>query len=145
MKGGRPTPTVLKMLRGNPGKRALNRLEPQPGELSEDLPDCLQSDESRAEWARTIVPAIQIGQVTETDRALAIAHCELWGEWRDEVAEARKVEGPSAARSMAAKTLNLLVKVDAELGLSPASRSRVRAIPKQPANPLDKFTSRRRA
>ncbi len=30
MPGPRPTPTYLKLLRGNPGKRKLNKREPQP-------------------------------------------------------------------------------------------------------------------
>ena len=30
MPGPRPTPNYLKLLRGNPGKRKLNKHEPQP-------------------------------------------------------------------------------------------------------------------
>lgn len=156
MRGRKPVPTVLKMIRGNPGKRDLNTHEPQAGELSMACPPELLEAEAQQEWVRTIVPAILIGQITETDRVLAIAHCELWSTWRSQLADAarhphvvavgeHKHPMPNPARGMANKTLGMLVKVDSELGLSPASRSRVTAIPKSSANPLDRFTSRRRA
>jgi hypothetical protein len=50
---------------------------------------------------------------------------------------------PNPARVMANKTLLLLAKVDAELGLSPTARTRVQVSGRlQPGNPLDRFLSR---
>lgn len=137
MRGRKPTPTVVRFLRNNPGKRRINREEPTPNELSTGWPDELSGDEvARAEWTRTIVPLIDIGQITAADRAFAIAHCELWSTWRSQVLEASKhphvVKAgssnhpiPNPARGMANKTMQLLAKVDSELGLTPSSRSRV--------------------
>ena len=34
MKGRKPTPTYLKLLKGNPGKRSLNKHEPKPALLN---------------------------------------------------------------------------------------------------------------
>lgn len=151
MRGAKPTPTVLKVLRGNPGRRPLNSREPQPGALSPVTPRELTDADARREWRRTIVPAIAIGQVTAADRVVAIAHCELWATWRSQLIAAAKdghVVGvgkrshpmPNTARVMANKTLQLLVKIDAELGLSPTSRSRVHvSTPTTEVNPLDRF------
>jgi len=136
MRGRKPTPTNLKLLRGNPGKRAINRLEPKARPLSAECPEELLTDEQRDEWARTIAPAIAIGQITRNDRALAIAHCDLWANYRAQLVEAAKLPPvvavgpqkhpmPNPARVMSNKTLQLLVRVDAELGLTPSSRSRV--------------------
>jgi P27 family predicted phage terminase small subunit len=136
MRGRKPTPTVLRVLRGNPSKRPMNTNEPKPDPLSDEYPDELQDTEARDEWTRTIVPAIEIGQITAADRVFAIAHCELWATWRSQLAEAAKHPHvvavghnkhpmPNPARTMSNKTLQLLAKVDAELGLTPVSRSRV--------------------
>jgi P27 family predicted phage terminase small subunit len=109
---------------------------------------------AHAEWVRGIVPAIELGQITTADRTLAIAHCELWATWRSQLADAsqhahviaagpNKYPMPNPARVMANKTLLLLAKVDAELGLSPTARTRVQVSGRlQPGNPLDRFLSR---
>lgn len=138
MRGRKPTPTALRVLRGNPGKRKFNREEPQPDELSTACPDQITDPEARKEWDARIVPAIETGQITSADFVFAVAHCELWATWQDQIAEAalhaHVVKGgkseypmPNPARGMSHKTLMLLAKVDAELGFSPTSRSRVTA------------------
>jgi P27 family predicted phage terminase small subunit len=137
MRGRKPIPTVLKLLRGNPGKRAINRREPRPGPLTAEVPAELTDEVARAEWTRTIVPAIATGQITAADRGVAILHCRLWADWWGMLAEAatignhiihtslKKYPIPNPARGMANTTLGYLLKVDMELGLSPVSRSRV--------------------
>jgi P27 family predicted phage terminase small subunit len=136
MRGRKPVPTVLKLLRGNPGKRALNRLEPKPARLDPECPAELTDADARGEWVRSIEPAIVLNQITGADRVLAIAHCELWATWRSQLSDASRhahvvAAGkhqhpiPNPARRMANQTLQLLVKVDSELGLTPASRSRI--------------------
>jgi P27 family predicted phage terminase small subunit len=137
MRGRKPKPTVLKLLNGNPGKRPLNDHEPKPGHLTEDIPPELDKTDAKEEWQRTIVPAIRRGQITAADRVFAIAHCDLWATWRSQLADASRHAHvvavgpnqhpmPNPARGMANKTFLLLAKVDAELGLTPSSRSRVR-------------------
>lgn len=136
MRGRKPTPTVLRMLRNNPGKRAINREEPEPEKLSKACPDELSDSVAQKEWKRTIVPAIERGQITAADVVMSIAHCELWSTWRSQLAAAakhahviavgpNKYPAPNPARGMANKTFQLLKSVDAELGLTPSSRSRV--------------------
>jgi P27 family predicted phage terminase small subunit len=136
MRGRKPKPTVLKLLTGNPGKRRLNEYEPKPDPLTTDCPSELTEPDAISEWQRTIVPAITRGQITSADRVFAIAHCHLWATWRSQLADAaqhahvvavgpNKHPTPNPARGMANKTFLLLAKVDAELGLTPTSRSRV--------------------
>jgi P27 family predicted phage terminase small subunit len=136
MRGRKPTPSVLRFLRNNPGKRPMNKNEPQPDPMPVSVPEELDKELARAEWKRTIIPAIERGQITSGDRAHAIAHCCLWEQWRSQSAEADKHPHivavgpnkhpiPNPARGMANKTLMMLTKIDAELGLTPSSRSRV--------------------
>lgn len=135
-RGPKHTPTVLKLLRGNPGQRPINLDEPQPDPLEVDCPAELVDLMARAEWTRAIVPAIGIGQITSADRTLAIAHCELWATWQSQLTEAarhphvvatgkHKYPLPNPARVMANKTLHLLATVDEKLGFSPTSRCKV--------------------
>lgn len=158
MRGPKPIPTLIKLARGNPGKRKLNRREPKPGPLDPTPPVELLDDAAKAEWTRTIAPAIATGQITAADRSMAIAHCDLWAVWRSQLAEAArdphvKPAGPndypmaSPVRAMAHRTFTLLIRVDAELGLTPTSRSRV-TVPggvkaADPADDDDRFFKRR--
>lgn len=149
MRGRKPKATVLKLLDGNPGRRPLNLDEPHPDNLEEACPDELLDPIARAEWDRAIVPAIRIGQITSADRPLAIAHCELWAARRSQLLEAKphpnivaagknKYPMPNPALTMASKTLHLLLKVDAELGFSPTSRSRVKVKNRSPKPTIEK-------
>jgi P27 family predicted phage terminase small subunit len=144
----------MRMITGNPGGRPYNTAEPIHVPLDVACPMELDDPVAQAEWHRGIVPAIELGQITTADRTLAIAHCELWATWRSQLAAAskhahviaagvNKYPMPNPARVMANKTLTLLAKVDAELGLSPTSRTRVQVNGRlAPGNPLDRFLTR---
>jgi P27 family predicted phage terminase small subunit len=136
MRGPKPTPTALRVLRGNPSRRPFNGDEPTPADLDAAIPDEIVDKVARAEWTRAIVPAIAIGHITAADRTLAIAHCELWATWQSQLRDAAKSPHvgaagrskypmPNQARIMSNKTLTLLAAIDEKLGFSPTSRSRV--------------------
>jgi P27 family predicted phage terminase small subunit len=149
MRGRKPTVSVLKVLRGNPGRRPLNPDEPQPHALDETCPPELGQPVEQAEWERGIVPAIRIGQITAADRTLAVAHCVQWALWQSLVAEAARhphviaagknqYPMPNPAQVLANKTLLILTGIDEKLGFSPTSRSRVVAPPRPAANAADR-------
>lgn len=138
MRGRKPTPTVIRIARGNPGHRPINTDEPKPAAMDEVCPEELIDPDEQFEWGRTIVPAIRTGQITSADRVFAIAHCHFWATWRSQLADAakhahivavgkHKYPTHNPARIMANKTFLILAKVDAELGLTPSSRPRVKA------------------
>lgn len=148
MRGRKPQPTALKVLRGNPGKRPINRDEPTPPPLDRRVPADLgdDDDEARREWRRTIAPAIGTGQITSADRAMAVAHCLLWSTWRSQLADAAlHPHASNPSRLGANKTFALLVRVDAELGLTPSARSRVKvAAAREQVDPVEtRFFTRR--
>ena len=91
MAGRRPKPTALKALQGNPGKRPLNRHEPQPG----GLPKCPKhlDGQARKEWKRISRELIACGLLTEVDRAALAAYCVAWSRWIDAEANVRKFGG----------------------------------------------------
>lgn len=145
MRGRKPKPTVVKILQHNPGNRPLNPNEPEPAALDPAVPAELDDPLASEEWTRVIVPAIAIGHVTSADRVLAIAHCQLWATWQSQKTEAAQQPHtvlspnnypvPNPIRGMANKTLMMLVRIDAELGFSPTSRTRVQARPKTKPQP----------
>jgi P27 family predicted phage terminase small subunit len=144
MKGRKPTPTALKILRGNPGQRPLNRDEPTPAPLAADpIPDELVHREARAEWQRLVPGLIACGQVTVADRALLIGYCLKYGQWlRLEdaaAAEAPIVEGSTGSPvinptyKLANAMLDLVMRASTDLGLTPTSRARVTKAATAPA------------
>ena len=71
MKGRKPVPTHLKVLRGNPGKRRLNDNEPKPdGELS-DPPEWM-SESQKQGWIYAIENAPD-GLLKKLDRSVLVA------------------------------------------------------------------------
>jgi P27 family predicted phage terminase small subunit len=76
-RGRKPVPTELKLLRGNPGKRAVNRDEPKPDPKAPGMPVWL-SNEARAEWRRVVPELERLGLSAKVDRAALAAYCETW-------------------------------------------------------------------
>jgi len=128
------------MMRGNPGKRAINQREPQPAPLpTVECPAELVQPLARAEWDRVAPGLVASGQVTSVDRAMLIGYCQKWAQWQ--LLEASAAEHPFVVRapngnpiqnpalSLAFKAYNLMLRSAAELGMTPSSRSRVIARP----------------
>src|SRR5262245_60351860 len=80
MRGRKPTPTRLKILYGNPGKRPLNGREPKP---PPDLPKCPAhlDAEARKEWRRLARSLHACGILTSVDRAILAAYCQCYSRW----------------------------------------------------------------
>lgn len=135
VRGRKPQPTALKLLRGNPGKSKINTREPKHAPLDTDVPAELVDRVARAEWVRVAAMLIDRGQVTTVDRAVLTGYCLKYAQWLalERAAAARPfiVKSPSGypipnpALGMANKVFGLLLKSAAELGITPSSRSRV--------------------
>jgi P27 family predicted phage terminase small subunit len=137
MRGRTPKPTALRRLQGNPGKRAWNHDEPEP---AKEMPDCPPhlSDLAAAEWLRIAGPLQEMGVLTIVDRAALAAYCQAYGRWAE--AEEKLKDTPVMLKapsgyvqqnpwlSVANKQLEIMGRYMAELGITPASRSRVRAL-----------------
>lgn len=145
MSGPPPTPTALKILRGNPGHRKLNRTEPQPGPLlSLDPPPELPAP-AAAIW-RAIAP--EAARLTLLDtlsvRVFATA-CRLQAVGEAQLARVERKPGakPTTALWAAAKCLEKAATLWARFGLDPASRSRLHTL--GPDDHRDELTTFRQA
>jgi P27 family predicted phage terminase small subunit len=137
MRGRKPQPTALRRARGNPGKRGYNRAEPQP---PSELPDCPPhlSAVAQAEWERVAETLHEIGVLTTIDRAALAAYCQAYGRWVEAEEQMKKtpmmLKAPSGYvqqspwLTVANKQLELMGRFATELGMTPASRTRVAAL-----------------
>ncbi len=136
MRGPAPEPTVIKQMKGNPGKRALNDSEPQPSKVFQ-LPEPPESlgDAGERLWTELGPELIRSGLLTFADLPMFEALClnyDLMLAARVEIAEkgmlvhgARgKVRNPAIAAFSAATSA--IKTLGAEFGMSPSARSRIK-------------------
>ena len=137
MRGPKPTPTRLKLVRGNPGKRPLPKGEPQPRVC---LPPCPRwlSLEAKREW-RSLGPKLRAaGIMTELDGTALALLCQTWARWVEAEAKVTElgavVEGShgqlmrSPYTRISAQAADQLLRLLVEFGMTPSSRSRVHGL-----------------
>ena len=134
MSGPPRKPSAWRRAEGNRGKRAWNHAEPVP---PRDLPRCPShlGTEARREWRRLVGVLHDMGVITAIDRAVLAAYCQAWGRWVE--AETKLKETPLLIRtpsgyvqqspwlSVANRQKELMGRYMAEIGLTPAARSRI--------------------
>jgi P27 family predicted phage terminase small subunit len=146
MKGAKPKPTHLKLLRGNPGKRALPKDEPQP-DHGADMPEWL-SPEAAAHWPVVAKQLESAGVLTNMDGIALALYCESFARWRhaqEQIAQfGPVVKTPqgfpvqSPFLSIANKSWEQMTKLLIEFGMTPSSRTRVK-VAKKPDDGNEKF------
>ncbi len=75
MKGRKPTPTPLKIITGNPGKRRIEGAEPNPEPAILPAPAWLNED-GKAEWTRLMPELLRWGLFSKLDKAGFSAYCD---------------------------------------------------------------------
>lgn len=138
-RGRKPKPTAIKKLAGNPGKRKPNGEEPKLPAAAAAKPDCPPhlDGPARHEWQRVADLLHSAGLLTQVDRAALAGYCVAWGRWIQAETSLREhgpiVKSPSGYPiqnpwlSVANAALAQVQKLAAEFGMTPSSRSRVRA------------------
>ena len=129
-RGRKPTPTAIKELEGNPGKRKLNENEPKPKKKAPSCPKWLEP-EAKKEWRRLSKQMEQIGILTEVDMA-SFAGYARWKEAEEFITQhGTIVKTPSGywqqvpQVSIAQTYLKIMNRFSEQFGLTPASRSRI--------------------
>lgn len=136
--GPRPQPTRIKELAGNPGRRPLNKAEPQPPvpEYAPRAPRFLNAEGKRA-WRELVKILLRIGLYTEIDKYALALFCQAWGRWVQVEREIAKLPSllletqngyqyQTPLLGIANTAWEQVRKMAGEFGLSPAERSRVR-------------------
>jgi P27 family predicted phage terminase small subunit len=141
-RGPAPTPTALKKLRGNPGKRALPQNEPQPAPATAaDCPDYLDAV-GKAMWKRVAPELVTLGLLSVLDVAQLAAYCQSFSRRRAIEKEIRKTTVADALRQgllrAAREEQSLMMSIGGKFGFTPADRTRV-ATPTAQALEKDPF------
>ena len=136
MAGRRPTPTALKLIQGNPGKRPLNKAEPKVKVYAPSCPRHLKKA-AKTEWRRIAPILTNIGILSAIDRAALAGYCQAWGRWveaEEKVSERGEVVKSSNGNiiqnpylCVANRAMDNMRKFLIEFGMTPASRSRISA------------------
>lgn len=140
MAGRRPVPTALKLVRGNPGKRATNKSEPMPARVIPSCPEYL-SPSGQVAWGRLTVVLDRMGVLTEADAAALERLCDCYTD----IMECRKlIKKDGRTYKVMTQLGDTLIKANpavnqlraadaqfksylVEFGLTPAARSKVNA------------------
>jgi P27 family predicted phage terminase small subunit len=148
MRGRKPLPSNVVQLRGNPGKRRPNDAEPKPSPVVPTCPSCL-GDEARKEWKRLARELGDLGLLTRIDRGMLAAYCQAHALWVEAVASIGRygtmVKSPngfpmqSPYVAVANKQVDIMVRIAAEFGMTPSSRTRIRVGDKAPEDPFESF------
>lgn len=133
-RGPAPKPTALKILAGNPGRRPINNREPRYRDSRPKCPDFLD-DAAKEEWRRITKELAAVpGLIAKVDRSVIAAYCQTWSRWQamEEILSEQGItyesgnmirQRPEVAISH--ECLTLMKGFAQELGLSPASRTRL--------------------
>lgn len=134
-RGPAPTPTAILRQRGSTLLRHRTD-EPMPDRGCPQCPKELDA-EARREWHRTIIPWAKRGVIRKLNRATAAAYCMAWSrllEARQHVKEEGAVMTTDRGFPVKNPWITIehesttrLLRFAQELGLTPASQTRVRA------------------
>ena len=136
-RGRKPTPTAIKELEGNPGKRALNDKEPKPMKKAPACPKWLEP-EAKKEWRRLAKKMEALGVLTEVDMAAFAGYCQAYARWKQ--AEERITDRGLVIRTPSGypqQYLRLMNQFAEQFGLTPAARSRIIAGNNEGSGPTD--------
>jgi P27 family predicted phage terminase small subunit len=143
MKGRKRKPTALKLVRGNPGKRALPKDEPKIDPAVPMCPKHLNATERKL-WAEIGRELCAAGVLTRVDAGVFEVYVTALATMRrvkPDIEEELVWGGPNGGPiqnpylAIYNKAKEHVMKAGAELGLSPASRSRVSV--KKPKEDVD--------
>lgn len=147
MRGPRPKPSALEKLQGNPGKRKPNKREPKPKIKAPACPNHLPL-EAKRHWRRTVKILVELGIATELDRDVLEQYCACYARWR-EAEEKIREEGPfltsekgvpyqSPWLNISLSMMKTMLKLMAELGMTPSSRTRIKSSLPEPEDEFEK-------
>lgn len=147
-RGPPPKPTKLKLLTGNPGKRAINHREPKPAPAAKGarkVPVWMPPDGKR-EWKRVVPELERLGLLTKVDDAALEGYCNAYARALQAGRHVKKNgitivtdKGFIIAHPAVSMEKNAWAQVrqfGSEFGLTPSARTRIQ-VDKDPPQDTD--------
>ena len=150
----KPTPTELKLIRGNPGRRPLPKNEFKP-EVKTKIPTAPKylGQVGKKEWRRVAKHLIPVRLLTDMDLVSLAAYCE---QFQIFVECAEKIKGSGLlikspnGYPIQSPLVTTMQKAQAEMrkwiiefGMTPSSRTNVKVPEKKEYDPQEEFLKRR--
>ncbi len=157
-RGPTPQPTALRIAKGNPSKRPLNKREPQP---EKGRPRCPQwvDDYAKACWKQVVPELERLGVLTRIDGQALTNYCVAWSRWKqaeeflqkhgsvipikDDNGKLRYLQQvPQVA--IARTLMQVLNRYQQDFGLTPSARTRIQVpADARPKDDFDRFLERK--
>lgn len=142
--GPRPLPKALKVLRGTYRGDQNAEHEAMPETRLPSCPAHIQG-EARREWKRTGKLLKDLGLIADVDRSAFAAYCQAWARWVDAEGKMREYgvvivdKGKGEMKlspfwGVANMAMDQMRHFLVEFGMTPASRTRVNAMPMKERN-----------
>jgi P27 family predicted phage terminase small subunit len=147
MRGRKPLPTALKVIKGMRRDR-INQEEPKAPPARPDCPRELDRT-ARAQFGRVCDLLEPLKVLAKADGPIVALYAHHYSRWRAAEVQVKRfgllLEGSrgtlvaNPAVRIAHEATAAMAKLLIELGMSPSSRSRIRATPAAPAETVDNF------
>lgn len=154
MAGRKPLPTHLKLVKGTARPHRMNKAESTPVVAVPAPPDHLDED-AQAKFIEMAEMLARHGVMTELDTGALARYVVIWRRWIEAEEEVKRrghvvktsndniIQNPFLA--VANRCLAQMHQIEAEFGLTPSSRSRIRvAEPAENIDPFEDFLTRGR-
>jgi P27 family predicted phage terminase small subunit len=153
-RGPRKEPTIIKIAKGNPGKRPLNKSEPKPP--SDDIaPPEWVTGVAREKWDNVVPKLKAMGVMTNADVDTIARYCTMHEQFvkyldqcrrgldvlviRDDAGKVKYMQSTPAA-TMLSKLAASMLRIEQEFGLTPSARSGLSATQgQQQESVIEKF------
>jgi len=146
-----PTPTALKIARGNPGGRPLNVKEPKAASGAPPMPTDL-SKAAKKVWKVMVPVLLKLGTLTSADGDALAAYCEAKVTWRmaQDAIETHGIivsttqgQSKNPACTVSNEALKNMRALMSEFGLTPASRTKIQVHTPDTDSPLSRLLDAR--
>jgi len=152
-RGPRKQPTVLRLLRGNPGGRGKNLDEPVPPHGKIVAPKHVQGDALK-KWNELVAKLTAMSVMTVADTDTLARYCVYHEQWlkyadqvrrgldvfiiKDDAGKVRYIQSTPAA-TMFVKLGAAMLRIEQEFGLTPSARAGLSVTSKKESDPLDEW------
>ena len=153
-KGFPPAPTALKILRGNPGKRALPKREPKPQLCRPSLPEWLDAVDSATKIIfDSIVDRLAVCKVLTENDLEAVAHLadnealyrrlritlETGFTYETTTMQGDVMQRPRPEWAMLMEVKRQIAQQLQQFGMTPASRTKIETVGPEEKSGLEEF------
>lgn len=152
-RGPRPEPTILKIAKGNPGKRRLNKDEPKPASDGVQPPEWV-TGVALAKWNELVPQLVGMGVMTNADVETVARYCTMHEQFvkyldqvrrgldvlvvRDDKGKVKYMQSTPAA-VMLHKLAPAMLRIEQEFGLTPSARTGIVAKPQSEETEADQI------